>query len=113
MRRHVEVDDADAAVLFYTAVFGGVESSRESLFDGRVLHVDIRVGDYLLSVGTPWWRPHPVVPAAGPSELVLTGADMDQVLLRFAEAGATVERTGDAATVGDRFGHRWHMVRAG
>jgi uncharacterized glyoxalase superfamily protein PhnB len=107
----VQVDDADAAVRFYTAIFTGVESSRECLCDGRILHADIEIGDYLLSVGTPWPPAGPAGP--GHSEVRLAGHDLEGVLRRFAEAGAQIERTDDGAEVGDIFGHRWRIVRAG
>ncbi|MEU8236372.1 hypothetical protein AB0C12_42840 [Actinoplanes sp. NPDC048967] len=107
----VQVEDADAAVRFYTAIFAGVESGRECLCDGRLLHADIEIGDYLLSVGTPW---SPAGPAGrGHSEVRLPGDELERVLRRFAEAGAQLERIDGGAEVGDIFGHRWRIVRAG
>ena len=41
---HIFVEDADAAVAFYSEAFGAAELVRHRLPDGRVLFVELAVG---------------------------------------------------------------------
>ena len=116
---HLFVLDADAATRFYDAAFGAVELLRNALPDGRVLLVELAVGDarLLLSEETP--SLHALAPATiggSPVMLHLEVEDVDALADRAVAAGATVEMPVQEMFWGERygvivdpFGHRWAL----
>jgi PhnB protein len=119
---HLFVRDADAAVGFYRAAFGAAELLRTRLPDGRVLFVELAVGDarLLLSEETPSLGAlAPPTIGGSPVLLLLEVEDPDEVARRATDAGAVVELPVQEMFWGERygvvrdpFGHRWAVSTA-
>jgi uncharacterized glyoxalase superfamily protein PhnB len=91
---HVFVRDADAAVAFYRDAFGAAELLRTTLPDGRVLFVELALGDgrLLVSEETPSLGAlAPPTIGGSPVLLTLQLDDVDGVTRRALRAGAEVE----------------------
>jgi PhnB protein len=113
------VDGAAKALEFYADAFGATERLRFPGPGGTIAHAEIEIGDSVLivedaspSMGTQ------APPAAGlegtPSFLYIFVDDVDAVIERAAELGATVKRPVQDQFYGDRdgfivdpFGHGW------
>jgi PhnB protein len=116
---HIFVQDADAAVAFYTEAFGAAELVRQQLPDGRVLFVELAVGPdkLLLSEEVPELKAlAPPTVGGSPVMLLLELDDVDAAFAHTVELGATVELpVGEMfwgeryAVVVDPFGHRWSL----
>jgi PhnB protein len=119
---HLFVRDADAAVGFYRAAFGAAELLRTRLPDGRVLFVELAVGDarLLLSEETPSLGALAPPTIGGSPVLLLLEVDDPDVIARQAlEAGAELELPVQEMFWGERygvlrdpFGHRWAVSTA-
>jgi PhnB protein len=115
------VRDAPKAVAFYKDVFGAVELFRLTDPSGRVVHVDIKVGDSPIMVveETPaWGNFSPESPLGGASGRIhLHVADAESVCSRAVAAGAKQlipvadqfygQRGG---RLQDPFGHIWTIA---
>jgi PhnB protein len=116
---YLMIDGAADAIEFYVRAFGATEEGRLEMPDGSIGHASIRVnGAPVYLADAPDDMDHE---AANPTKLGGTCVllhqyvdDVDAVVRRAAEAGATVHREptdqfyGDrAALVGDPFGHLW------
>lgn len=116
---YLMVDGAADAIDFYVRAFGAVERYRLPMPDGTIGHADLVVnGAPVYLADAPDDMPGD---AGNPSRLGGTTvllhqyvADVDALVARAAEAGATVLRPpedqfyGDrAAVVEDPFGHQW------
>jgi PhnB protein len=113
------VDGAAEALEFYAAVFDATERMRFSGPDGTVAHAEVEIGDSVLIVEEA--SPHMGTQAPPSSGLVGTPAflylyveDVDAVIERAAQLGATVKRPAQDQFYGDRdgfiidpFGHGW------
>lgn len=113
------VADANAAIDFYTNVFGAKVLSRNDLPDGQAAHAELLIGDSTIQVGMP-------IPAEGlraPAEdwvhtsVVHYCSDVDAVSQLAREHNAkfvadpTTFVTGDRyGRVMDPFGHRWIVM---
>ncbi|MBA2641065.1 MAG: VOC family protein [Nocardioidaceae bacterium] len=114
---HLGVDDAAAAIAFYTAAFGAAEESRFQTPDGTVVHAELRLGDALVTLGMAIPDFDLVQPEPGkPVHVTLTWftADVDAAYARAVEAGCrsvsepTDQFHGDrTCALRDPFGHRW------
>ena len=114
---HLGVDDAAAAIAFYTAAFGAAEESRFQTPDGTVVHAELRLGDALVTLGMAVPDFDLVQPEPGkPVHVTLTWftADVDAAYARAVEAGCrsvsepTDQFHGDrTCALRDPFGHRW------
>jgi PhnB protein len=110
------------ALEFYTQVFGAAERMRFPGPDGTVAHAEIQIGDSVVIIedevperGTTAPPPGGVV--GSPSSLFIYVEDVDAVVARAVELGATLVRPPQDQFYGDRdghivdpFGHRWTIA---
>jgi PhnB protein len=110
------------ALEFYAEVFGATERSRFPGPDGTVVHAEIVIGDSVVIVeeedpqrGTK--APPPGGLAGFPSYLFVYVEDVDAVVARAVELGATLQRSPENQFYGDRdghvvdpFGHGWTIA---
>jgi PhnB protein len=115
----IVVNGAAKALEFYAQVFGAKERSRFPGPDGTILHSEIEIGDSVLIVedAVPFMGTQ-APPAGGfdgtPSFLYIYVSDVNAVLQRAVELGATLKRPAQDQFYGDRdgfiidpFGHGW------
>lgn len=118
---HIVVPDADVASAWYVAAFGAEETSRVPLPGGKVMTVELRIGDSELHVASEFPEAGILSPESiGGTATVLqiTTDDAEALWRRALEAGAEVrhplteqfwgERHGQLT---DRFGHRWNVAQ--
>jgi PhnB protein len=117
---YLAVDDAAAAIDYYTRAFGAKELGRMDAPGGKVGHAELEIGDSRLMLSDPF----PQSSTRPPKELRGTTAsvflyveDVDAVVQRAVDAGATVTMEvadqfwGDRfGTVTDPFGHVWSVA---
>src|SRR4029450_10574966 len=114
---HLFIRNAEEAVAFYVSAFGAVELFRNALPDGRVLFVELALGDgrVLISEETPSLNAlAPPTIGGSPVMLMLEVQDVDGLSARAVAAGAVVEMAVQEMFWGERygvlidpFGHRW------
>ena len=118
----ITVRGAGKAIEFYAAVFGATERMRFTGPDGAIVHAEIQVGDSVVMLeeenpqrGTQ--APPPGGLPGTPAYLFIYVADVDAVIARAAELGATVQRPAQDQFYGDRdgfivdpFGHGWAVA---
>ena len=119
---HLFVRDADGAVAFYRRAFGAAELLRTRLPDGRVLFVELALGDgrLLLSEETPSLNAlAPPTIGGSPVLLLLEVDDPDAAVGQAVAAGAEIEMPVQEMFFGERygvvrdpFGHRWALSTA-
>jgi PhnB protein len=114
------VDDAGAAIDFYSSVLGASERMRMAGPDGRVGHAELDIGDSMIMLADE----HPDMGAVGPRTVGGTPVtlhvyveDVDDVFERAIDAGAKALRQLENKFYGDRsgqfedpFGHRWDVA---
>jgi len=114
------VDGAEAAIAFYATVFGTTERMRMPGPDGTIGHAELQLGEAVLMVADEF----PDMGLRGPKALGGTPVtisvyvdDVDAVIARAVEAGATSLRPVEDQFYGDRsgqfedpFGHRWSVA---
>lgn len=114
------VDDAAAAIDFYTSVLGATERMRMGGPDGRVGHAELEIGDSLVMLADE----HPELNARGPKTVGGTPVsmhvyveDVDSVFARAIDSGAETLRPVEDQFYGDRsgsfedpFGHHWNVA---
>jgi PhnB protein len=117
---YLAVDDAAEAIDFYTRAFGAKERVRMHAPDGKVGHAELEIGDSLVMLSDPF----PQASTRSPKELGGTSAsvflyveDVDAVVKRAVDAGATVTMEVADQFWGDRFGsfsdpfgHSWSIA---
>ncbi len=117
---YLVVDDAPAAIDFYTRAFGATEQVRMPMPDGKVGHAELRIGDSLVMLSDPMSG----AATKAPKELGgTTGSvfmyveDVDAAFEQAVGAGATVTMAledmfwGDRfGTLTDPFGHVWSLA---
>ena len=110
------------ALEFYAEVFGATERMRVPGPDGTIAHAEIQIGDSVVIVedevperGTK--APPPGGVAGSPSSLFIYVEDVDAVVARAVELGATLQRPPQDQFYGDRdgyvvdpFGHGWTIA---
>jgi PhnB protein len=119
---HLFVRDADGAVAFYRSAFGAAELLRTRLPDGRVLFVELALGDgrLLLSEETPSLNAlAPPTIGGSPVLLLLEVDEPDAAAAQAVAAGAEIEMPVQEMFFGERygvvrdpFGHRWALSTA-
>jgi PhnB protein len=116
---HIVVQGAEHAAAFYRDAFGAEELSRIPTPDGRLMSVQLRIGDSVMHLADEF--PELGVLAAPtiggtPVVLALDVADAEAVFAQAVAAGATVRQPladtfwGDLhGQLDDPFGHRWNV----
>jgi PhnB protein len=116
------VQGAAKALEFYAEVFGATERMRFPGPGGTIAHAEIQIGDSVVIVddespdrGTK--APLPGGVAGSPSWLFIYVEDVDAVVARAVELGATLQRPPQDQFYGDRdghivdpFGHGWTIA---
>lgn len=114
------VDGAARAIAWYADAFGAREAMRLAAPGGTIGHAEIDIGDSRIMLADE----NPAVGAKAPGalggspvSLHLYVADVDAVVARAADAGATVRSPPEDKFYGDRmaslldpFGHIWHIA---
>ena len=116
---HIVVQGAERAVTFYRDAFGAEEIDRIPTPDGRLMSVQLRIGDGLLHVADEFPEMGVLAPPSvggTPVVLSLEVADADAVFARAVAAGAIARQPPADMFWGDRhgqledpFGHRWNV----
>jgi PhnB protein len=116
---HIVVQGADRASAFYRDAFGAEEISRIPTPDGRLMSVELRVGDGALHIADEFPEMGVLAPptiGGTPVVLSLAVVDADAVFARAVAAGAEVRQAPQDMFWGDRhgqlddpFGHRWNI----
>jgi PhnB protein len=116
------VAGAVKALEFYGAVFGATERMRFPGPGGTIAHAEIQIGDSVVIVededpqrGTK--APPPGGLPGSPASLFIYVEDVDVVIARAVELGATLQRPAEDQFYGDRdgyivdpFGHGWTVA---
>jgi PhnB protein len=117
---YLVVDDAIEAIDYYKKAFGAKERMRMEAPDGKIGHAELEIGDSLVMLSDPF----PQATTRPPSELGGTSAgvflyveDVDAVVKKAVDAGATITMEvsdqfwGDRfGSVKDPFGHSWSVA---
>ena len=117
---YLAVDDAAAAIDYYRKAFGAEERVRMNGPDGKIGHAELAIGDSLIMLSDPM----PQGSTRPPSELGGTSGsvflyvqDVDKVVQRAVDAGASVTMEvadqfwGDRfGVITDPFGHVWSVA---
>ena len=110
------------ALEFYTAVFGATERMRFPGPGGTLAHAEIQIGDSVVIVEDESPERGTTAPPLGgvagsPSSLFIYVEDVDSVIARAVELGATLKRPPQDQFYGDRdghildpFGHGWTIA---
>lgn len=118
---HIVVEGAERAVEFYRDAFGAEELSRIPTPDGRLMSVQLRIGDAVLHVADEFPEMGVLAPPSvggTPVVLALDVADAEPVFAQAIAAGAVVRQPLADMFWGDRhgqlddpFGHRWNIAQ--
>src|SRR3954466_10379559 len=116
---HIVVQGADRAAAFYSSAFGAEEIERIPTPDGRLMSVQLRIGDSLLHVADEFPEMGVLAPptiGGSPGVLGPDVADAEAVFGQAVTAGAQVRQPltdmfwGDLhGQIEDPFGHRWNI----
>jgi PhnB protein len=116
---HIVVRDADRAAGFYTEAFGASVIDRIPVPDGRLMSIQMRLGDGVLHLCDEFPDMGVLAPPSiGGTAVVLAleVADAEAVFARAVTAGAQVRQPLADMFWGDRhgqlddpFGHRWNI----
>jgi PhnB protein len=114
------VKGAARAIDFYTRVFGATELYRLTEPSGKVGHAELELGGarFMLADEYPdFGALSPITIGGSPISMHLYVDDVDVLVKRAEEAGATLLRPlkdeffGDrTAMITDPFGHKWHLA---
>ncbi|MBE9169547.1 VOC family protein [Pleurocapsales cyanobacterium LEGE 06147] len=116
---YLRVNGAEAAIQFYTSVFGAVEKFRLAEPGGRIGHVELDLGNIVLMLSDEF----PEYNCLAPQEPGATGLvihlhcdNCDELAARAVAAGAVMVREPSDAFYGERsctirdpFGHEWML----
>ena len=118
---HIVVQGAEGAVEFYRDAFAAEEVSRIPIPDGRLMSVQLRIGDAVLHVADEFPEMGVLAPPSvggTPVVLALDVADAEAVFAQAIAAGAVVRQPladmfwGDLhGQLDDPFGHRWNIAQ--
>jgi PhnB protein len=117
---YLTMDNAAEAIDYYKDVFGAKERIRMEAPDGKIGHAELEIGDSLLMLSDAF----PGATSRPPTELGGTTAgafmyveDVDGVVKRAVESGATITMEiadqfwGDRfGSITDPFGHSWSIA---
>jgi PhnB protein len=120
LNTYIAVEDAAAAIEYYTEVFGAKERVRMDGPDGKIGHAELQIGDSVLMLADPNPQSNytPPTQLGGTSAgLLLYVEDVDAVITKATEAGATLTMPVEDMFWGDRFGqvtdpfgHGWQIA---
>jgi PhnB protein len=118
---HIVVQGAERAAIFYRDAFGAEEVSRIPTPDGRLMSVELRIGDGSLHLADEFPEMGVLAPPAIGGTAVVLALDVADAEAAFAQAvtaGATVRQPLQDTFWGDRhgqlddpFGHRWNIAQ--
>ena len=117
---YLAVDDAAEAIEYYKKAFGAEETERTEAPGGKIGHAELKIGDSHVMLSDPF----PQASTTPPKELGGTSAsifmyveDVDAVVQKAVDAGATVTMEVEDQFWGDRFGsitdpfgHNWSIA---
>ena len=116
---HIVVRRADRAAAFYRDAFGAEEVSRIPTPDGRLMSVELRLGEVALHLADEFPELGVLAPPSiggTPVVLALEVDDADATFAQAVAAGAEVRQPVQEMFWGDRhgqledpFGHRWNV----
>jgi len=116
---HIVVQGADRAAAFYCDAFGAEELSRIPTPDGRLMSVQLRIGDGILRLADEFPEMGVLAPPSIGGTAVVLALDVSDAAGVFAQAvaaGAEVRQPltdmfwGDLhGQLDDPFGHRWNI----
>ncbi len=116
---HIVVQGAERAAAFYTDAFGAEELSRIPIPDGRLMSVQLRIGDGVLHLADEFPEMGVLAPPSiggTPVALSLDVPDAEAVFAQAVTAGAEVRQPLQDMFWGERhgqlddpFGHRWNI----
>jgi PhnB protein len=116
---HIVVQGAERAAAFYREAFGAEEIERIPIPDGRLMSVQLRIGDGVLHLADEFPEIGVLAPpsiAGTAVVLSLEVGDADTVFAQAVAAGAEVRQPVQDMFWGDRhgqiqdpFGHRWNI----
>jgi uncharacterized glyoxalase superfamily protein PhnB len=116
---HIVVQGADRASTFYRDAFGAEEISRIPTPDGRLMSVQLRLGDGMLHIADEFPELGVLAPPSiggTPVVLSLEVSDADAAFAQAMAAGAEVRQPVQEMFWGDRhgqledpFGHQWNV----
>ena len=117
---YLTVKGAGAAIDFYKKAFGAEEAFRMNTPDGKVMHAEIRIGGAVIMLHDemPEWKAlSPQTIGDSASSIMLYVNDVDAVMKRALDAGATQTMEAANQFYGDRcggvkdpFGHKWSIA---
>ena len=117
---YLAIDGAAEAIEYYKKAFGAIERARMLAPDGKIGHAELEIGDSLLMVSDtfPQATTRPPKELGGTTTSVFMYAeDVDAVVQRAVDAGATVTMEvadqfwGDRfGSIQDPFGHSWSIA---
>jgi PhnB protein len=113
---YLTVDNAAAAIVFYTHVFGGAEMSRQAAPDGKIMHAALDINGGTLFLSDDFEGSTPLSLGGSAVTMHVTTGDVDGPWNRALAAGATVAMPLEDQFWGSRygifidpFGHRWSL----
>jgi PhnB protein len=118
---HLVVQGAERAATFYSEAFGAEELNRIPTPDGRLMSVQLRIGDGLIHLADEFPEMGVLAPPTVGGTSVVLGlevADAEGVFAQAVAAGAQVRQPladvfwGDKhGQLDDPFGHRWNIAQ--
>lgn len=111
------VDDAAAAIDFYTSAMGATETERHAGGDGRIVHAGLLFGGMPVAVKDSDVDPSPRGLGGTPVIMAVETDDPDAMAEAMLAAGATViypladHEYGRAGRLADPWGHQWMVHR--
>jgi len=116
------ISGAAKALEFYSSVFGATERMRMPGPGGTIVHAEIQIGDSVVIIADADPHQETTAPPPGglpgsPAFLFIYVEDVDAVIARATELGATLQRPAADQFYGDRdgyiidpFGHGWTVA---
>jgi PhnB protein len=117
---YLSIDGAAKAIDFYTRVLGATERMRMDAPGGKIGHAELEIGKSLIMLADvfPEAGNTAAKPGAGsPVSIMVYVEDVDAVVQKAVDAGATLTRKVEDQFYGDRagqivdpFGHKWFIA---
>jgi len=116
---YLAVDDAARAIEYYKKAFGARERTRMDGPDGTIGHAELEIGDSVVMLADPYPDASTTPPSdagATTASIVMYVEDVDEVVKKAVDEGATITEEvedrfwGDRfGTIRDPFGHVWSI----